>query len=120
MSEPTWSIRRVSVLDDAMQQQLADVLTDCVERGASIGFMQPLTRERVLRFWRGVATGVAAGERVLLVAEDAAGICGSVQLLVAMPDNQPHRADVAIPAGASGISLPNAQAVPRIATFTTA
>jgi GNAT superfamily N-acetyltransferase len=42
-----------------------------------------------------VADGVARGERVLLVAEDAAGIVGTVQLVTGLPDNQPHRADVA-------------------------
>lgn len=95
MSGPAWSIRRVTALDDSTSEQLVDVLIDCVEDGASIGFVQPLTRDRVRRFWRVVADGVAAGERVLLVAEDQQGVCGTVQLLVAMPDNQPHRADVA-------------------------
>ncbi|WP_257389198.1 GNAT family N-acetyltransferase, partial [Tahibacter caeni] len=52
-------------------------------------------RERALAFWQGVAGAVARGERVLLVAEDDDGIAGSVQLVVALPDNQPHRADVA-------------------------
>ena len=43
-----------------------------------------------------MADGVARGERALLVAEDAHGaIVGTVQLVMAMPDNQPHRADVA-------------------------
>ena len=45
-------------------------------------------------FWRRVADGVAAGERALLVAEDAQGICGTVHLVLDMPENQPHRADV--------------------------
>jgi len=75
---------------------LADVLSDCVEGGASVSFMWPLPRERALAFWKGVADGVARGERVLLVAEDGSGrIVGTVQLVTAMPDNQPHRADVA-------------------------
>jgi GNAT superfamily N-acetyltransferase len=95
VSEPGWSIRRVQVLDEALVEQLADVLIDCVEAGASIGFVQPLTRERVHSFWRGAAAGVAAGERVLLVAEQHGRVVGTVQLLLSMPDNQPHRADVA-------------------------
>ncbi len=57
--------------------------------------MDPLTRERAVAFWRRVAQGVAAGERVLLVAEDARGICGTVQLVLNQPENQPHRADLA-------------------------
>ena len=75
---------------------LADVLIDCVHGGASVSFMAPLPRDKALAFWRNVADGVARNERVLLVAEDASGaIVGTVQLITAMPDNQPHRADVA-------------------------
>jgi len=46
-------------------------------------------------FWQHVAQDVAAGKRALLVAEDAAGICGTVQLIFDLPENQPHRADLA-------------------------
>ena len=75
---------------------LADVLIDCVKGGASVSFMESLTRARALDYWRGVADGVARNERVLLVAQDAAGtIVGTAQLVTGMPDNQPHRADVA-------------------------
>jgi mRNA-degrading endonuclease toxin of MazEF toxin-antitoxin module/GNAT superfamily N-acetyltransferase len=90
-------VRRVDA-DDAATcvEELADVLIDCVEAGASVGFMRPLPRDRALAFWRGVAAGVARGERVLLVAEEAEGaIVGTVQIIVAMPENQPHRAEVA-------------------------
>jgi GNAT superfamily N-acetyltransferase len=74
---------------------LADVLIDCVEGGASVGYMLPLAREKALGFWRGVAEGVARNERALLIAENRAGeILGTVQLIFAQPDNQPHRADV--------------------------
>jgi GNAT superfamily N-acetyltransferase len=82
-------------LDRAQIGGLADVLIDCVEGGASVGFMLPLARDRALAFWRRVAEGVAAGDRALLVAEDAHGICGTVQLVLAQMDNQPHRADLA-------------------------
>jgi GNAT superfamily N-acetyltransferase len=94
MMTPTWSVRRLHVLDDAQIEGLADVLIDCVDGGASVGFMHPLTRERALAFWRRVARGVAAGERALLVAEDAQGLCGTVQLVLDQPENQPHRADL--------------------------
>jgi GNAT superfamily N-acetyltransferase len=59
-----------------------------------VSFMLPLTRERATAFWRKVAAGVAAGERAILIAEDPRGICGTVQLVLDMPENQPHRADV--------------------------
>ena len=95
MNTPTWSLRRVHALDDALIDGLAAVLIDCVEGDASVSFMHPLPRERAVAFWRRVAHGVAAGERALLVAEDALGLCGTVQLVLDQPDNQPHRADLA-------------------------
>lgn len=76
-------------------ENLAEVLIDCVVGGASVSFMLPLPREKAVAFWRGVADGIAGGERVLLVAEISGEIVGTVQLIVAQPDNQPHRADVA-------------------------
>jgi len=94
MIAPTWSVRRVHALDDAQVDQLAGVLIDCVEGGASVSFMHPLSRERAVAFWRRVAQGVAAGERALLVAEDARGLCGTVQLVLDQPENQPHRAEL--------------------------
>lgn len=91
------TVRRVGVDEaSACVEQLADVLIDCVEGGASVSFMLPLPRERAVSFWRGVVDAVARKERVLLVAEDGEGrIVGTVQLIIAMPDNQPHRGDVA-------------------------
>ncbi|WP_372527476.1 GNAT family N-acetyltransferase [Piscinibacter sp.] len=75
---------------------LAEVLIDCVEGGASVSFMQPMTEAKATGFWRSVADGVARGERALLVAENGdARIVGTVQLVLAMPENQPHRAEVA-------------------------
>ena len=76
---------------------LSDVLIDCVEGGASVSFMAPLSRERADAFWARVADGVAAGERILLVAEEPSTreIVGTVQVIFAWPENQPHRADVA-------------------------
>jgi GNAT superfamily N-acetyltransferase len=95
MSTPAWTIRRLHMPDDTQINKLADVLIDCVEGGASVSFMLPLSRERAGIFWRRVAQGVTAGERALLIAEDAHGVCGTVQLILSQPENQPHRADVA-------------------------
>jgi len=94
MSAPTWSVRRVHALDDAQIEELATVLIDCVDGGASVSFMHPLSRDRAVAFWRRVAHGVAAGERALIVAEDARGLCGTVQLVLDQPENQPHRAEL--------------------------
>lgn len=90
-------VRRVDSDEAAARvEALADVLIDCVEGGASVSFMLPLPREKAVAFWRRIADGVARGERVLIVAEDDEGqLLGTVQLVLSMPDNQPHRADVA-------------------------
>jgi GNAT superfamily N-acetyltransferase len=76
---------------------LSAVLIDCVEGGASVSFMTPLARERADRFWRSVAEGVAAGDRILVVAEDPATgeIVGTAQVVLGLPENQPHRAEIA-------------------------
>ena len=88
-------IRRVEELSEEEISGLTDVLIDCVAGGASVSFMHPLSRERADAFWRGVAADVAEGKRALLLAEDDGGICGTVQLGLALPENQPHRADLA-------------------------
>jgi GNAT superfamily N-acetyltransferase len=88
------AIRALDVLDDAQIEGLGDVLVDCIDGGASVSFMHPLAPEKALAYWRGVAQAVAAGERALLVAEDDEGIVGTVQLVLAQPENQPHRADL--------------------------
>ena len=87
-------IRRLHSVSPPEVDGLVDVLMDCVEGGASVGFMLPLSRERGREFWSGVADAVGRGDRALLVAEDDDGICGTVQLILAQPDNQPHRADL--------------------------
>lgn len=74
---------------------LADVLADVVEGGASVSFMLPFARDEALAFWRKVAAQTIAGDRALLVARDGARrIVGTVQLVLAQPPNQPHRADL--------------------------
>jgi len=90
------SIRRATA-DRATAEALADVLLDCVEGGASIGFMHPLSRQKAVTYWEGVLASASSGERIVLVAKDTASqtIVGTVQLILTMPDNQPHRADVA-------------------------
>jgi GNAT superfamily N-acetyltransferase len=92
---PAWVPRRLLAVDETQVEELAEVLIDCVEGGASVSFMHPLSRDCAVEFWRGVAQGVADGDRALLVAQDARGICGTVQLVLKQADNQPHRADLA-------------------------
>jgi GNAT superfamily N-acetyltransferase len=98
MSEAVLSIRALPA-DEALARcaELASVLIDCVEGGASVSFMAPLARPRAEAFWLEVAGGVADARAVLMVAEDPADseIVGTVLVAFAQPENQPHRADIA-------------------------
>jgi ribosomal protein S18 acetylase RimI-like enzyme len=84
----------VNALDDRRIEGLAELLIDCVEGGAPVSFMHPLPRAKAVAFWRRVASGVTAGARALLLAEDGQGVCGTVQLLLDKSENQPHRAEL--------------------------
>lgn len=83
---------------DINQADLADLialLIDCVEGGASVGFMLPLPEARAEAFWPRKTALAASGDLGLLVARDAGGkIIGTVQVVLAQPENQPHRGDI--------------------------
>ena len=85
---------RAAGLDDGAG--LADVLVDCVAGGASIGFMHPFDHERAAAFWTGALASADRGERVLLIAEDRGDgvVLGTVQVVLAAPENQPHRGEI--------------------------
>jgi GNAT superfamily N-acetyltransferase len=90
---------RISVLrrlDEQQVRELSEVTIDCVEGGASIGFMWPMTQAKADAYWRGASASAERGERAIVVAADAQGvIVGTVSVIVGQPENQPHRADVA-------------------------
>ena len=89
-------IRCLQTIVEREIEGLSDVLIDCVEGGASVSFMLPMSRAKADAFWRSTAASVARGERVVLAAEDAAGtIVGTAQVILAQPENQPHRSDLA-------------------------
>jgi ribosomal protein S18 acetylase RimI-like enzyme len=78
-----------------LAEQLAGVLVDCVDGGASVSFTAPLRMSRAVQFWMNVADQIAQGDRILLVAESNGGrVMGTVQIVIGQPENQPHRADV--------------------------
>ncbi len=87
-------LHRLPALVAADLQGLVDLLLDCVAGGASVSFMKPLDATRARVFWQQVDGDLARGARALLVAEDDTGIVGTVQLILAQPENQPHRADL--------------------------
>ena len=74
---------------------LAGILRDCVEGGASVGFMWPFSQGDAEQFFGKVIDGLERRERLLLAAYDGATLVGTVQILIAMPPNQPHRAEIA-------------------------
>ena len=94
MSEAVELSVLVAPIPDSALEELAAVVVDCVEGGASVSFMPPFAQADGLAFFRKVANSVAAGDTVLLVAKLDGRIVGTVQLGLDTPPNQPHRADV--------------------------
>jgi GNAT superfamily N-acetyltransferase len=90
---------RITLLDApavrARERELSEILIDCVDDGASVGFLPPVAPADAAAYWESVATAIADGSRVLLVAgapdEPAAA---TVQLDLAMRANGLHRAEV--------------------------
>jgi GNAT superfamily N-acetyltransferase len=82
--------------EPGLARALADVLIDCVEGGASVTFMMPLEPQRAEDFWIAALASAARGERVVLVAEegDTGDVVGTVQVILAAPENQPHRGEI--------------------------
>lgn len=88
-------VRCLDRLSEGEIEQLCDVLIDCVEGGASVSFMWPMSRQKARTFWEGAAQSAARGERFIVVAQSDDGIIGTVSVILNLPENQPHRADVA-------------------------
>jgi GNAT superfamily N-acetyltransferase len=79
----------------ARERELVDILVDCVDGGASVGFLPPLSHAEAGTYWRSVADAIADGSRVLLVAgTPGAPATGTVQLDLCMRGNGLHRAEV--------------------------
>jgi ribosomal protein S18 acetylase RimI-like enzyme len=73
---------------------LGELLVDAVNSGASVGFWAPMDQARAILYWREVMQGMVQENRVLLVAEDAGEVVGSVQLVLSDRQNGHHRAEV--------------------------
>jgi GNAT superfamily N-acetyltransferase len=85
-------VRRLEVLET--RRYVTD-LADCVAGGASVSFMPPFGQADAEAFFRKIADSVETGERILLAAFDEERLVGTVQIITALPPNQPHRADIA-------------------------
>ena len=93
MSQPSVHVLSADEAEAALPA-LCDILSDCVEGGASVGFLTPYAPADALPFWRGVVSAVARDDTVLIVARLGDDILGTVQLGIGMMPNQPHRADL--------------------------
>jgi GNAT superfamily N-acetyltransferase len=76
------------------ETRLADILITCVEAGASVSFLPPLSREKAKAFWHRVATEVGTGKRILIAAWRDGTLEGTGMLDLPRAENQPHRAEV--------------------------
>ena len=85
-----------SIAIEANVAALSRILVDSVADGAAIGFMAPVSAQQAKRFWlEDVRKAVEAGQRLAFGARHDDELLGTVQLLTAMPPNQPHRCEIA-------------------------
>lgn len=80
---------------DGAVKDLAEILFDAVESGASVGFVRPFTREDAADWWRSIRADVKNGHIILLTATLGGRVVGTAQLKVAPLPNARHRAEVA-------------------------
>jgi len=89
-------VRRLTAAEGRQNvRALADVLVDCVEGGASVSFMAPLSKAEAEAFFEKVLSEVESGERILLAGYAGGKLVGTVQIALPWQPNQPHRADIA-------------------------
>ncbi|MBR1207046.1 MULTISPECIES: GNAT family N-acetyltransferase [unclassified Bradyrhizobium] len=79
----------------AIRRALGELLIETVASGGSVSFMHPLSPDDAEAFWQGSLAAAARGERVVLGAFDGNDLIGTVTLLLKLPPNQPHRAEIA-------------------------
>jgi GNAT superfamily N-acetyltransferase len=88
-------VRRLGVAEvNAQLDGLAAVLFDCVAGGASVRYMAPFSHEQGRDAFEAVALEVEQGRRLLLAAFGGEDLVGTVQVLLAMQPNSPHRAEI--------------------------
>jgi ribosomal protein S18 acetylase RimI-like enzyme len=74
---------------------LSELLAETVASGGSVSFMHPLLLETADTFWRDSLAAAGRGERIVLGAFDGKHLVATVTLLLSLPPNQPHRAEIA-------------------------
>lgn len=81
--------------EPAIRNALSELLIETVANGGSVSFMHPLAPEDADAFWQDSLGAAARGERVVLGAFDGTDLIATVTLLLKLPPNQPHRAEIA-------------------------
>lgn len=76
-------------------ERLAEILVETVAAGGSVSFMHPLPLEAARAFWSESLAAALRGERIILGAFEDKTLVGTVTLLLSLPQNQPHRAEIA-------------------------
>jgi GNAT superfamily N-acetyltransferase len=87
---------QIATPDEALSAvpDLCEVLADCVNGGASVGFMQPFTADDAVPYWQDIAASVRSGHIILALARVDGKVVGTVQVGLASKPNQPHRGDL--------------------------
>ena len=91
---PDFEIRPLAP-DPTTHSTLCEMLVETVAHGGSVGFMYPLAPSDAAAFWEGALSAAARGARIVLGAWAEERIVGTVSLILDLPPNQPHRAEVA-------------------------
>ena len=68
---------------------------DCVDGGASVSYMAPFPLEQARSAFEGFVAEAEQGRRLVLAAFLDGDLVGTVQVILALPPNQPHRAEIA-------------------------
>jgi GNAT superfamily N-acetyltransferase len=82
-------------LDEQMVAALASIHIEAVADNAGVSFMHPLAPEKAMAFWRASLERASSGKKIVFGAFDEVGLSGTVTLVLDMPENQPHRAEIA-------------------------
>ena len=87
----------IKPLEDSppIRSALGRLLVETVANGGSVSFMHPLPPTDAEAFWKDSLASAARGERIVLGAFDGDALIGTVTLLLSLPPNQPHRAEIA-------------------------
>jgi ribosomal protein S18 acetylase RimI-like enzyme len=87
-------IRPLTALPEVVAR-LAEILVETVAHGGSVSFMHPLASAAAAAFWEGALNSAGRGERIILGAFDGRALLGTISLILDLPPNQPHRAEIA-------------------------